>query len=73
MDMSPLQRYIKQRELEGQGMGPRGNAGQPAAPVGAGIADPYTQGDIAPPVVNPQDGQNEFDPRRRTRPYFGDM
>lgn len=71
--MQALERYMKQRGLEQMGQGPRGAGGMPAAPVGPGIADPFTGGDIAPPVVNPQDGQNEFDPRRRTRPYFGDM
>ena len=69
MNMSPLQRYMAQMAASQQGVGPRGSGGQPAAPVGPGIADPYTQGDIAPPLTNPDDDQNEFDPRRR--PYMG--
>lgn len=71
--MSPLERYMMQRGMAGQGMGPRGAGGAPAQPVGPGAADPFTEGDNAVPLVNPDDGQNEFDPRRRTRPYMGGM
>jgi hypothetical protein len=41
--------------------------------MGPGIADPFNEEENAPALVNPDDAQNEFDPRRRTRPYFGDM
>ena len=71
--MSPLEKYMMQRQLEAQGQGPRGAGGQPAAPMGPGIADPFTEGDLAPALVNPDDGQNEFDPSRRMRPYLGDV
>ncbi len=68
--MSALQRYIMQQKLADQGSGPRGSAGMPAAPMGPGIADPFNQQENGPAMVNPQDGQNEFDPRRRMRPYM---
>ncbi len=67
--MSPLQKYMMQRGM--QGGGPAGAGGKPAAPMGPGIADPYTEGDSAPPLTNPDDGMDEFDPRRRRpRPYM---
>lgn len=68
--MSPLQKYMMQRGMADVGQGPRGAGGQPATPIGPGIADPFNQGDQAPPLVNPDDGQNEFDSRRRLRPYM---
>lgn len=75
--MTPLQRYMMQRGMAGSGVGPRGAGGAPATPMGPGIADPYTEGDEAPPLTNPEDDQNEFDPRRRTvsaaRPYLAGM
>ncbi len=66
--ISPLQKYMKQN---GTGV-PPGIGSGPAAPMGPGIADPYGEGEFAPELANPQDAQNEFDPRRRTRPYMGD-
>lgn len=68
--MQALQRYIKQKGLADMGSGPSGSGGGPAAPVAPGMADPYTQGMAAPPLVNPLDAQNEFDPKRRMRPYL---
>ncbi len=73
--MSPLQKYMLQRggggQAPGAGMAPGlGTGAQPAAPMGPGIADPYTEGEQAPELTNDQDGMNEFDPRRRTRPYM---
>lgn len=67
----PLEKYMQQRGMAGMGQGPRGAGGQPATPEGPGIADPFTEGDQAPALMNPDDAQNEFDPRRRTRPYMG--
>lgn len=72
MDLSPLQKYLMQRHKAQAGMGPRGAGGQAATPVGPGIADPYTEGSNAPPLVNPADGMNEFDSRRRKRSYLDD-
>ncbi len=61
-------------QMSGPGAGPGdqslGAGGQPAAQMGPGITDPYTEGELAPQITNPQDGMNEFDPRRRTRPYM---
>lgn len=71
--MTPLERYMMQMQGAQAGQGPRGAGGQPAAPMGPGIADPYTEGEGSPSLVNPDDAQNEFDPRRRQRPYMGDM
>lgn len=81
--VSPLQKYMMQRGMPGAGgQKPQvpgqqlagdnslGAGGQPAAPMGPGIADPYTEGDLGPELTNPEDGMNEFDPRRRTRPYI---
>ncbi len=68
--MQALQRYMKQKSLADTGSGPSGAGGGPATPVAPGMADPFTQGDFAPPEVNPTDGQNEFDPKRRMRPYL---
>ncbi len=65
-----LQRYMKQRALTDQGQGPSGGGGAPATPVGPGIADPFNSGQQAQPLVNPDDAMNEFDPRRRPRPYM---
>jgi hypothetical protein len=73
MDGSPLQRYMMQRKLAAQGGGPSGGGGQPAVPMGPGIADPFNEGQDAPAMVNPDDGMNEFDPRRRRRPYMDDF
>lgn len=70
---SPLQRYMMQQQATGQGQGPRGAGGMPAVPMGPGVANPYNQGEDAPSEINPMDGQNEFDPRRRQRPYMGGM
>lgn len=70
MNLTPLKKFMMQRGMADQGIGPRGAGGMPATPVGPGIADPFTEGDNAPPLTNPDDGLNEFDPRRRTRPYM---
>ena len=70
--MSPLQKYLMQRQAMAEGEGPRGGGGMAAKAVGPGIADPFTEGDEGSPLANPDDGMNEFDPRRRTRPYLGD-
>ncbi len=67
----PLEMYMAQKGMAGQGMGPRGGGGMPATPMGPGIADPFTGGDDGPSLMNPDDAQNEFDPRRRPRPYMG--
>lgn len=69
MMMSPLQKYMLQQQLAAEGQGPRGGGGEPAVPMGPGIADPYNEGEDSPALVNPEDDQNEFDPRRR-RPYL---
>lgn len=71
--MSPLKRYMQQQGMADQGMGPRGGGGRPAAPMGPGIADPFNSGEDAPALVNPDDDQNEFDPKRRMRPYMGNL
>lgn len=71
--MTPFERYMMQMQAAKGGQGPRGAGGQPAAPLGPGLTDPYTEGEDAPSLVNPEDAQNEFDPRRRQRPYMGDM
>lgn len=71
MMMSPLQKYMLQKQMAAGGAGPRGAGGMPATPIGPGVTDPYVEGDNSPPLVNPDDGMNEFDPRRRTRPYMG--
>lgn len=71
--MTPLEKFMLQQGLSMQGKGPRGAGGQPAVPMGPGIADPYTEGEDSPAMVNPYDGQNEFDPRRRMRSYMGDV
>lgn len=71
--MTPLQKYMMQQRMAGEGIGPRGAGGQPAAPIAPGMADPYTEGDEGSAMTNPDDGMNEFDPRRRPRPYMGNM
>lgn len=63
--MSPLQRYMLQN-----GQGPRGAGGMPTTPEGPGVADPFTQGDDAAPMMDPEDGMDEFGQRRRPRPYM---
>jgi hypothetical protein len=68
--MTPLEKYMMQQSLAGQGQGPRGAGGMPATPIGPGLADPYSQGTQSVPLTNPDDAQNEFDPRRRARPYL---
>ncbi len=68
MDLSPLQRYMLQKGITDKSFGADG---QVANPMGQGVADPYMDGDQAPPMTNPNDGQNEFDPRRRPRAYMG--
>lgn len=72
MMMTPLQKYMMQRGMAQMGQGPRGAGGKPATPMGPGVADPYTEGAEAPGLTNPDDGLNEFDPRRRTRAYLND-
>lgn len=68
LNLSPLQKFIMQRSIADGSMGA---AGQKAIPVAPGMADPYNQGAEAPPLLNPEDGQNEFDPKRRPpRPYI---
>jgi hypothetical protein len=64
--LSMLDRYMKQKNLQGPGDLP-----QDGMPMGPGIADPFKGGSFAPPMTNPEDAQNEFDPRRQARPYMG--
>ncbi len=79
--MTPnLQRYMKQRSLTDPSQAGNGGAvpnnaqqvpmGPPAQDGDPSLADPYTEGQSAQPLVNPDDGLNEFDPRRRPRPYI---
>jgi hypothetical protein len=73
--VSLLQKYMMQRGMPMQGMAGAGGPGagaQPATPIGPGVADPYSEGEFSPELTNADDGMNEFDPRRRTRPYLGD-
>lgn len=65
--MSPLQKYMLQRQLTDGGYGAGGKV---ATPMGSGMADPYMGGDAAEPLVNPEDAQNEFDAKRRARAYM---
>ncbi len=75
--MTPLEKYMMQQQMQagsgqsGLAAGPAGGGGQPAVPMGQGIADPFNSGADSQEMTNPGDGMDEFDPRRRPRAYLG--
>lgn len=78
MDPSALGRYMKQKGIKPPGSPPGmpgggGGMQPPGMPEAPGMNDPFGGGDFAPPLTNPEDAQNEFDPRRRSRPYMPNL